>query len=148
MPLLAEQADLPAGTSVTLSHWEQHMRESKEAVIFTMYLSVGIIYLLMGILYESVVAPLALMLTVPLAIVFVIAVFKATSSLPVDQMAYLGLFLLVGIVVNHGVVLVDRISKRVPMPRLDQGPAVGRMAPPRPCLRWPPPRATASPRCC
>ena len=120
MPLLAVQADLPSGTSVTLSHWDQHMRESQASLIFTMYISVGIIYLLMGILYESVVAPLALMLTVPLAIVFVIAVFKAVK-MPVDQMAYLGLFLLVGIVVNHGVVLVDRIRKRVPMPRLDQG---------------------------
>jgi HAE1 family hydrophobic/amphiphilic exporter-1 len=119
MPLLAAQADLPAGSSVTLSHWEEHMRESKNSVIFTMYLSVGIIYLLMGILYESVIAPLALMLTVPMAIVFVIAVFKVIH-LPVDQMAYLGLFLLVGIVVNHGVVLVDRIGKRVPMQRLDQ----------------------------
>ncbi len=118
MPLLAEQADLPAGATVTLSHWEQHMRESKEAMIFAMYLSVGIIYLLMGILYESMVAPLALMLTVPMAIVCVIALFKA-MGLPVDQMAMLGLFLLVGIVVNHGVVLVDRIGKRVPMARLD-----------------------------
>jgi multidrug efflux pump subunit AcrB len=118
MPLLAEQADLPAGATVTLSHWEQHMRESKEAMVFAMYLSVGIIYLLMGILYESAVAPLALMLTVPLAIVCVIALFKA-MGLPVDQMAMLGLFLLVGIVVNHGVVLVDRISKRVAMVRLD-----------------------------
>ena len=82
-----------------------------------MVLAAVIIYLLMGILYESVLAPLALMITVPLVYVFVQAAFKLTG-LPLDKMVEVGSFLLIGVIVNHGVVLIDRIGASVPMQRL------------------------------
>jgi HAE1 family hydrophobic/amphiphilic exporter-1 len=125
LPELAAKADLPAGTRVTLSRWDQRMRESRTALILACVMSIAIIYLLMGILYESVVAPLALMVTVPTAIVSVLAAFNL-ARLAVDQMVLLGLFLLVGIVINHGVVLVDRIGALVPMARLEHLTEPGR----------------------
>jgi multidrug efflux pump subunit AcrB len=36
-----------------------------------------------------------------------------------DDMVKVGSFLLIGIVINHGVVLIDRIGRSVPMARLD-----------------------------
>jgi len=83
-------------------------------------LSVVLVFLLMAILFESVVLPGAILVTV------VIAVIGGTWSLKVfhgaiDPMAVIGLILLAGVVVNNGIVLLDCIERlrRSGMPRAE-----------------------------
>ncbi len=115
------QADVPPATQIGLSWWEEHETKQQRQMIVAVVLSMLIIYLLMGVLYESVLAPLALMLTIPVVYVSVQAAFKA-AGLQLDNMVMVGSFLLIGVVVNHGVVLIDRIGASVPMERLDRLP--------------------------
>jgi multidrug efflux pump subunit AcrB len=116
---LLARADPPNGVQIGLSYWEESERKKRQQTNLAIILSALIIYLLMGVLYESVLAPLSLMLTVPVVYASVTALLKLLG-IQIDNMVHIGLFLLIGVVVNHGVVLVDRITKSVPMTRLDR----------------------------
>jgi HAE1 family hydrophobic/amphiphilic exporter-1 len=116
---ILRSADVPPATQIGLSWWEEHAAQQAKQMMVAIILAAVIIYLLMGVLYESVLAPLALMLTVPLVFVSVQGAFKALG-MQLDNMVTLGSFLLIGVVVNHGVVLIDRIGASVPMGRLDR----------------------------
>jgi hydrophobic/amphiphilic exporter-1 (mainly G- bacteria), HAE1 family len=117
LPDYLKLADVPPATQIALSWWDERSQSQGRQMTIAKVLATVIIYLLMGILYESVLAPLALMITVPLVFAFVQATFKLTG-LPIDNMVGVGSFLLIGVIVNHGVVLIDRIGASVPMQRL------------------------------
>jgi multidrug efflux pump subunit AcrB len=114
-----DRADPPPGVQIGLSYWEENGKKGQEQMLLATLLAGTIIYFLMGILYESILAPLALMLTIPVVYLTVQAALKLVG-IQLDNMVQVGLFLLIGVVVNHGVVLVDRLSQSVPMPRLDR----------------------------
>ena len=116
---LLARADVPPATQIGLSWWEEMAVKQQLQMLFATGLAVLIIYLLMGVLYESILAPLALIITVPIVFVSVTGVFKLTG-MQLDNMVQLGSFLLIGVVVNHGVVLIDRITSCAPMNRLNR----------------------------
>ena len=61
--------------------------------------------------FESLIQPLIIMLTVPLAgagVVFALWLFE----IPLSVVVFIGLILLAGIVVNNAIVLVDRINQK------------------------------------
>lgn len=119
LPDLLARADVPPATQIGLSWYEEYRAKQQWQMVIAMVLAGVIVYLLMGVLYESVLAPLALMVTVPVVFLSVQGVFKLTG-MQLDNMVQLGSFLLIGVVVNHGVVLIDRIGSCAPMYRLDR----------------------------
>lgn len=68
------------------------------------------VYLLMGMLFESAILPLSVLLAIPLAMVGAYLSLFLTKT-PMDGTASLALILLAGVVVNNGIVLIDRISQ-------------------------------------
>jgi HAE1 family hydrophobic/amphiphilic exporter-1 len=73
-------------------------------------LSIVLVFLLMGVLFESVILPLACLATIPFG------VFGALWSLwllrgAIDVMSFVGLVLLAGVVVNNGIVLLDCVQR-------------------------------------
>lgn len=77
---------------------------------FAVLLAIVFVFLLMGVLFESVVLPLSILLSIPFAFVGVYwALFLTGTSF--DMMAGVGVIILIGIVVNNGIVLVDRIGE-------------------------------------
>lgn len=86
--------------------WEEGMRE------MAIGLGTGFIFmiLLMGMLFESIVLPFAVLLAVPLALTGANLGLYVTK-MPMDSTAQLAFFLLAGVVVNNGIVLVDRIRQ-------------------------------------
>ena len=64
----------------------------------------------MGILFESFVLPLAVIVAVPFAMLGVYWTLYATGT-PLDMMASIGVVILVGIVVNNAIVLVDLTNR-------------------------------------
>jgi HAE1 family hydrophobic/amphiphilic exporter-1 len=60
--------------------------------------------------FESLMQPLIVLLTVPLAGVGVVYTLQA-SQVPLSVVVFIGLILLAGIVVNNAIVLVDRINQ-------------------------------------
>lgn len=116
-PTLLARARIPANVAVKLKEENIGREDGMRTLWIALFSAAAIIYLLMCILYESLLAPLTVMTTVPAGIVSVMGVFTI-ARMPMDPMVVLGLFLLVGIVINHGVVLVDRLGVTVPMHRL------------------------------
>lgn len=74
-----------------------------------LWLFIGVIiavYLLLGILYESLLQPLTILSTLPSAAFGALLTLYLTST-PLNLIAQLGLFLLVGIAMKNAILLVD-----------------------------------------
>lgn len=106
---LCGRLDLPEGV-----HFGQAKRntadEDLESMQFAMVLSVFFIYLLMGFLFESFMLPLSIIFTIPLAIIGVYWGHMALG-LNLDFLGLVGMVLLIGVVVNNGIVLIDRVIR-------------------------------------
>lgn len=64
----------------------------------------------MGFLFESFILPLSIILTIPLASIGVVWIhFIAGKDL--DMLGFVGAILLIGVVVNNGIVLVDYVNQ-------------------------------------
>ncbi|MBW2278710.1 MAG: efflux RND transporter permease subunit, partial [Deltaproteobacteria bacterium] len=110
--LIALQAgiDLPEGVSFGANRQQQDLDEDLAGLSFALVLSIIFIYLLMGFLFESFILPLSIILTIPLSIIGVRWVHFA-SGRDIDFLGVVAGILLVGVVVNNGIVLVDYINR-------------------------------------
>jgi HAE1 family hydrophobic/amphiphilic exporter-1 len=71
-------------------------------------LSVVLVFLLMGILFESFLLPFSVLFTIPFAVVGALWTLYVTGT-TMDSVGWIGIIILVGVVVNNGIVLIDRI---------------------------------------
>ncbi len=81
-------------------------KESFESLNFLLLIAFFIIYVVLGILYESFIQPLTVMSALPPALfggLFTLYLFNETLSL----YSFVGLILLIGIVLKNGIILVD-----------------------------------------
>ncbi len=105
---------LPAGFKKSLEEYSWMMKkEEKKQLIFAIILSMILIYLVLGALYESFMQPLLIMLSIPLALIGVFlgfAIANQFGTFSFDSTAYIGVILLSGIVVNNAIILVDHIN--------------------------------------
>jgi hydrophobic/amphiphilic exporter-1 (mainly G- bacteria), HAE1 family len=76
----------------------------------TLNLSIVLVYFLMGILFESAILPLSILLTIPFAGLGAVWALYLTGT-PLDPVGFIGVILLVGVVVNNGIVLIDRVNQ-------------------------------------
>ena len=90
-------------------------RELFESAIDDMLLAIGLaivlVYIVMAAQFESFKYPFVIMFSVPLMIIGVSIGLFVTST-PISVTAVIGILVLVGIVVNNGIVLVDYINQR------------------------------------
>ena len=64
----------------------------------------------MGVLFESFVLPLSVIVSIPLSFFGAYWLLYITGT-PFDLMAMIGLIILIGIVVNNAIVLIDMINR-------------------------------------
>jgi HAE1 family hydrophobic/amphiphilic exporter-1 len=102
--------DLPEGVSFTVPTARGGMDEDAKGMLFALLLSVIFIYLLMGLLFESFILPLSIISTIPLATLGVFWIHFA-AGLNIDFLGYVAVVILVGVVVNNGIVLVDYVNR-------------------------------------
>ena len=69
------------------------------------------VFLLMGILFESFVLPLAVIIAVPFSFLGVYWTAVLDEARRFDNMAKIGVVILVGVVVNNAIVLVDMANR-------------------------------------
>lgn len=104
------QVELPPGITATLAGQTTEMRSSLSSLGFALILAICLVYAVMAAQFESLLQPLLIMFTVPLAGIGV-AFSLAWSGTPVSVIVLLGAVILAGIVVNNAIVLVDRINQ-------------------------------------
>jgi HAE1 family hydrophobic/amphiphilic exporter-1 len=73
----------------------------------------------MGILFESFLLPFSVLFTIPFAIVGAFWTLFVTNT-AMDSVGWIGIIILVGVVVNNGIVLIDRVHRlRAELPRFE-----------------------------
>jgi HAE1 family hydrophobic/amphiphilic exporter-1 len=102
--------ELPVGTTASVSGQSDDMRDSFRSLQFTMLLAVFLVYLVMASQFESLLHPFVILLTIPLALVGSVWAMFLTGT-TVNVVAYIGLIMLAGIVVNQSIVLIDAVNQ-------------------------------------
>jgi HAE1 family hydrophobic/amphiphilic exporter-1 len=89
------------------SAFEEESRTQQEMLV-NLLLALCLVYLVMAGLFESLLHPFAIMLALPFAFVGIAWTCFLTGS-PFNLMAQIGLLILIGIVVNNGIVLIHKV---------------------------------------
>lgn len=106
-----KQLELPRGYSVgdedlVSTRQEEELGE----LLAALALSTVLVYVIMAILFESLLLPVSVMFTVPYAIVGSFWTLYATGT-TMDSVGWIGIIILVGVVVNNGIVLIDCVQR-------------------------------------
>jgi HAE1 family hydrophobic/amphiphilic exporter-1 len=101
---------LPRGYAVDDSEIFGDIEDDASAMLRVLAMSIAFVFLIMAMLFESWLLPLAILTSVPLGLAGVYWGLYLTGS-PFDTMSGVGLVILVGIVVNNGIVLIDLVGQ-------------------------------------
>lgn len=105
--------DVPVGFTKSLKERSFRITEEEEDQLnYAIILSMFLIYLILGMLYENFLQPLLIMLSIPLALIGVFIAF-VVMDYSFDSTAYIGVILLSGIVVNNAILLIDNINRHL-----------------------------------
>lgn len=105
---LMQDVELPEGYRWSQDGgWEEFQQQSEE-LKNGLFLALALIFLLMGVLFNSLILPLCSILTVPFGLVGAFWAYKLTET-PIGVLEIMALAVLSGVVVNNGIVLIDRI---------------------------------------
>ena len=102
--------DFPRGYGWEKGAQFDRMDDDLAQMGFTLLMSVIFVFLLMGILFESWILAMSILSTLPMAVMGAWWLLWVTRT-PFDTMAGIGLVILVGVVVNNGIVLVDLVNQ-------------------------------------
>ncbi|MBM74270.1 MAG: hypothetical protein CMK59_02615 [Proteobacteria bacterium] len=84
--------------------------EDQTAMQLSLLMSIVLVFLIMGALFESFLLPMAIITTIPMAALGAFWVLYISDS-GMDNIAGIGLVILVGVVVNNGIVLIENINR-------------------------------------
>ena len=103
--------DLPEGVTVEFNGESEQIMDAMEQVLLMLLLGVVLVYLIMVAQFQSLKSPFIVMFTIPLAFT---GGFMALliSGIEVSVISLIGFVMLVGIIVNNGIVLVDYINQQ------------------------------------
>jgi len=108
---------LPDGVEPRLSGAAGKLEEAKTRMGGILLLATVISFLLMSALFEDFLAPVVILVTVPLAgaggVLGLRLVDATLGSQPLDMMTALGFVILIGVVVNNAILIVDGALKRL-----------------------------------
>ncbi|MCA8938382.1 MAG: efflux RND transporter permease subunit, partial [Planctomycetes bacterium] len=95
---------------VTLAGQVAELEESNSSLLFALILAIFLVYVVMAVQFESLIDPLLIMGSVPLAAVGVIVMLWLTGD-SLSVIVMLGAIVLAGIVVNNAIVLIDYANR-------------------------------------
>ena len=103
-----QQFNLPPGYAWNFGQSFNEEEETGKVMLVNTLLALVLIYFVMAALFESLVFPAAIWTSILFAIVGVWWFFMITST-TFSLMAWIGVLILIGVVVNNGIVLIDRV---------------------------------------
>lgn len=110
---------VPNGYTVSLGNEFDDLRDNMANFFVTIIFATLLVYIVMSALFESLLLPMSILTSVPLAFVGVYwGMFFLRT--PLDTIGIIGCVLMVGVVVRNGIVIVDHINhlrKTEGMPR-------------------------------
>ncbi|ABK47935.1 acriflavin resistance protein [Shewanella sp. ANA-3] len=108
-----ENVRFPNGYNYSLRGGFERQDEDQSVMAINMLLAIAMIYIVMAALFESLLLPTAIITSILFSITGVFWALLLTGT-PMSVMAMIGILILMGIVVNNGIVLVDQINQMTP----------------------------------
>jgi len=106
---LSRRIEWPANMTYLIAGQNEEWERSRGSLFLALGLSIFLVYVIMAAQFESLLQPLVILFTIPLAFFgSVLALYFLGISLSV--VVFLGAIMLAGIVVNNAIVLVDYIN--------------------------------------
>jgi HAE1 family hydrophobic/amphiphilic exporter-1 len=107
---ILDEMELPYGYEWEHRQFRRDARESQMEFLINLALALGLIFAVMAGLFESSRQAMSLMVSLPFALAGATWTLYLTGT-DFDQPASVGLFLLLGIVVNNGIVMIEHINQ-------------------------------------
>jgi HAE1 family hydrophobic/amphiphilic exporter-1 len=100
------RTELPATISTSFSGTAQAFQDTQQGLLMLLFVSILVIYMVLGVLYESFIHPITILSALPFA------AFGALASLFIFRVelsiyAFVGIIMLVGLVKKNGIMMVD-----------------------------------------
>ena len=105
-----EELDIPDGTTVEFEGENETIMDAMKQMLLLLVLGMLLVYLVMVAQFQSLRSPFIVMFTIPLAFTGGMLALLISGQ-EVSVIALLGFVMLVGIIVNNGIVLVDCINR-------------------------------------
>ncbi|MFH1313808.1 MAG: efflux RND transporter permease subunit [Candidatus Eisenbacteria bacterium] len=102
--------DMPAGYTWNYGESFDREEEAFNTMLVNLLLALALIYFVMASLFESLLFPAAIWSQILFAIVGVFWFFMITGT-TMTIMAMIGILILIGVVVNNGIVLIDYVNQ-------------------------------------
>ena len=105
-----KKADLPKGVTYAFGGENEMIMESVEQMMLMLLIGLLLVYLIMVAQFQSLKSPFIVMFTIPLAFTggFIALLL---CGMEVSVIALIGFIMLMGVIVNNGIVLVDYINQ-------------------------------------
>ena len=101
---------MPEGYSLEMTGENETINEAMEQLMLMLVLAIAFIYLIMVAQFQSLKAPFIILFTIPLALTGgFLALFFTGNEISIISM--IGFIMLVGIIVNNGIVMVEYINQ-------------------------------------
>lgn len=108
---------IPKGVRISISGSAGQLEAAKKRLGWILLLALIICVLLMAAIFEDFIAPLAIVVSVPLAaaggVIALRLVDRFLGRQPLDMMTALGFLILIGVVVNNAILVVDGALARL-----------------------------------
>jgi len=101
---------MPGGYSWSWGNRILEQDEQGMQMLINLLLALALVYLVMASLFESITQPFAILFSIPFAIPGVLWMHTITGT-AFNLMSQIGILILLGIVVNNGIVLLDHLNK-------------------------------------
>ena len=113
------QWNLPAGVELASGARDEMMDEDLGALGGAVMTGVFLIFIVMAIQFESPKFSLMVMTTIPFSLIGSLGLLYLADS-PISMVSMLGFLMLVGTVVNNGILYVETVNQMLPVMPLDQ----------------------------
>ncbi|RMH17091.1 MAG: efflux RND transporter permease subunit, partial [Gemmatimonadetes bacterium] len=107
---ILEATDVPEGYTVKAAEGWRWTVEQQQQIYLVLIVSIVLVYMVTAALFESLLHPFVVLLTVPMALIGVFLIFFYTGA-SFTREAYVGVIMMGGIVVNNAILLVDHINR-------------------------------------
>lgn len=102
--------EVPEGYSIEMTGEDESINEAMEQLVLMLILALAFIYLIMVAQFQSLRAPFIILFTVPLAMTGGFGALLITGNV-LSIISMIGFIMLVGIIVNNGIVMVEYINQ-------------------------------------
>mgnify|MGYP000070026995 FL=1 len=128
--LVLKNANFPQGVSLLPSATTESNQELQKSIQLLGGLAIFLVFVVMAVQYNSLIDPLVILLTIPLALAGGIFGLYITGT-AIGATVVIGAVLLVGIVVNNAIIMVELANQIRERERIDRRTAILKAAPQR-----------------